>query len=328
MASGYVRCGRARSAVLLLALLSAGCGDAVPTAPNGSLEQLRSALTPEAFAALGSDGRFVFPAAVAPGEPMISEARARDLAVAFTKTWNLSRGAFLESSRPQGIDRDLQPCDRAYFMESAYEQPLDPILPEHYHRVLGAKWIVPLCHRGVQQIAIAVPVRDTGAAISSDGEIAFPAGDYFFCYQGVADGYRIPPSPETGAVAVSRALRARITGPPVLRRLRGEGCQADFGATWHYELAGPVEVVGRESGNPRLVTAAGYAFPTVLVHYYEIPRWWNYNVVVAQNPWYANEVRQEVVSFYDFSIETGRPATIVRRPDVAFHSEEIAATRR
>jgi hypothetical protein len=316
-----------RVCALLFAASVAGCGDTTPTGPSYDVEDLRAALTPELAALLDAEGRFVFPAAVAVGEPMITEERARALALAFYGTTDLATNPWVLHTRPQGVDADLEPCGPAYFMESAYEQPLEPPFPEHFRRVFGARWIVRLCHRGRQQLAIAVPVRDTGAEITADGKLGL-VGDFWACYQGVADGASVPPSPEVGAVEVSRAVRTRVAAVPVLRRLTGEGCQAIFGSTWYYDLESQVEVWGAESDYPRLVSQAGYAFPTVLWAWYDLPRWWTYNVVVAPNPWYANEPVEEPFSFYDPAIEGGRPVSLYRRAEIPYHNERISARRR
>lgn len=314
---------------LLSAVIAAGCLRDVPTEPRGTLDQLSAALTPAAYAALGADGRFDFPTPVAAGEPMIGESRAKELALAFFK----SRGPWIAQSsrilddRAGGIDSDLAPCGRAYLMESAYEQPLAPEFPENVRWERGAKWIVRLCKGDEQQLAVAIPVRAIALQVAADGGFAPGTDIPFLCYRGVEEGVLVPPSPEVGAVAVSRALRTRISAPPVLRRIRGRGCQADFGAVWHFDLEREVEVRGVESRYPRTISVAGYAFPTVLAFYYDIPRWWNYNVVVSPNPWYANQPVEEEAEYY-LGPSQWMNGLLRRRPDVAYHNEEITLDRR
>lgn len=283
----------------LAILLVAGCRDE-PTRPPFREDDLREALTASLAASLGSDGRFMFgPDAQGAGE--IGERRARELAVAYWRSYESTLRIARARDRGAPISAHLTTCSRAFYVESAYES-LPSAIPREFRRAFGAQWIVGLCSGQEQQVAISVSAEAMDLQIRGDGKLAGVSGGDFFSV-GVAPGANLPALPELGAVTTSKLVGRRVATAPVLRR-PGSFFSA-FYSKWVYGLEAETTVRGVTSGELRSVDRLAFGPATDM----------RFPQVMASNPAFDAADRIEQLRFFDPN-NTLRQFPLTRRADV------------
>jgi hypothetical protein len=216
-------------AVAGLALLGAStsCGEPSASAGFDARDRARAALlahvTGAAAAQVGPDGLFQLTAPTSrSGQPEITEARARELARAFIRTFAEQLSPTMQSDHGGPIDMaSLVPCGRVYYAESAFE-PLPLEVPRMYHRVYGSWWLVTFCGPGnVRQVSLAVSALATDLGIRADGLLAYPpeSGGAFVHPLGIPrrEFHRaLPVEPERAVELVARLTGRRVAEPPRL----------------------------------------------------------------------------------------------------------------
>ena len=234
-------------AQVLLALTLGACFDRPPTAPEGvSPSQVRAAVTEDVAASLNQSGQFQLPLA-SYGE--INDGQARQLAIAYWKTYSptIRQGAAWDRDAP--VAKDLRPCGRVYYAESAYE-PLPEDTPDEFRRANGSQWLVRFCSGSEQQLVIAVAADARNLVIARDGRITNARGGDFLAL-GVYAGSTVPMDPETAVVEAARDLGVRVAGVPVLRRPAQRFAAAH--SAWSFPVESSQIVRGDRSGVEREV---------------------------------------------------------------------------
>ena len=228
--------------IIASASLSAwGCRDAV--APEAAPID-RSLLTGEAAQSLNADGQFILPQHGALQTAEILGEDAKNLAAAL---WRASALVVptLEHDRGGTIHtKDLQPCVRAYYVESAYSAvPADA--PDVIQKALGPQWLVGLCYDNVEEVVVSVSAFATDAKLTADGRQLAQAGTSNFLSMGVPLGTEIPTPPEGLANASAKTASRRVSLVPLLT-MRPRPASA-ITAVWQVTFETPAQVVGRDS---------------------------------------------------------------------------------
>lgn len=237
---------RTRTAILIAsALVLSGCreGGIIDPAPP---PDVRLYVTGAAAANLGPDGLFSYPVAVAPStEPIISAARARELAVSYA----LSFGPVLEErwqqQHGQAFDfRELRADARVLFQSTPFE-----MFPGGYHgafrRTFGPYYLVRLGTGGHHRMSVAVSAYNTNVSIFPDGRLnrPFESGAEFFERGLPADSTSdelAPLWPEAAVVHVARLTGTRVSEVPAFVRMVWNW--GPLGGGWKLTLERPVRV--------------------------------------------------------------------------------------
>jgi hypothetical protein len=206
--------------VAVIALLW-GCGDG-PTEPRFVQPDVRSWVAGAAAQALDANGHFVFPPPeIATPFPVITEARARDLAAAYVWTFATNPGfASLLQVQRGGASTDLsapEPASRVEFAESPYE-PVTTETSAPSRRSYGPFFVVRMLERGMPFLSLRVSAYATDVNIAN-GMLVFPSHS-----GGEFDWFGIPPaivdqnpiSPEVATETVAKATGAKVDEVPVL----------------------------------------------------------------------------------------------------------------
>src|SRR5436190_8228652 len=198
---------------LLLAVTAGttfGCTDSPLRATPSDATAIRSQVVGQAQLALGADGLFAQAAlgnSAAPSE--IPLGRARDLAVAFLKTFGPQFHHMMESDHQGTVDLNaLKPCGRV-FLAVTPNEPLTPETPAWVQRAHGSWWLVSFC--GAQQdreVSVAVSALATPMEVDKGGRLVYPLDDQseFFQVLGIPRALgELPPEPEHAAMAAAIA---------------------------------------------------------------------------------------------------------------------------
>lgn len=262
----------AMAVVVGAALGAAACGDrSMSTAPvpQVSRAEILQALTPEAAAAVGSDGRLPAPQPLETGRPQLAVATAESLAVAVAR-----RNLPYDRER---LDREhggpiayrwMIPCGRTAYAAPAFERlagddPATAAWPEQ--KAFGPWWLVTLCAPGGEpQLSVAVSAYATELRVTADGSIEFPAiGGNDFLPLGIPRGRAADelPTAEAAAVLAAKLSGRRVAAAPelVAPYYREDAPQ---GARWRVRLDGPA----------RILTAGGSAAVVTEVYVSRVPR--------------------------------------------------------
>ncbi len=234
-------------------------GPTVPEPPAVSREWVTGA----AAAALGPDGRFVFPAP-APRSYAITEAEARKQAVAWARAVSAGPDGALPGFR--FLERDhggpipfakLTDCGRALYAQSAYK-PLPDTLPQPMLNAFGSYWVVRLCSPD-GEIPIVVAVAETSELSVGDGQLKlppFPAqiGNEFRSAavpRGTPRTRAFPLEPEAAVAFAYRQTGRRISEVPEfwqrVAEQRPDPISVHSGH-WRLRLEAPVHGVGAATG--------------------------------------------------------------------------------
>lgn len=236
------------AAFVACALGSGGCAET--TAPD-SAPDVRAWVVGEAARSLGPDGRFVFPEAVIQTPyPVINESRARELALAYVRTF-ASLSTFwrpLELQHEGSIDVErLQPAPRVEYAESVYE-PLPDSYSDAIRRAFGPAFLVRLLVGSVPTVHVTVSVYATEIQIR-DGKV-ITGGSAGGTFEALGTprtyGYSKPISPELATVVIGEATGLRIELIPSLSLPSWE-YSAAF-AKWKLTLERTASFRGVESG--------------------------------------------------------------------------------
>jgi hypothetical protein len=295
---------------LFVLLLFVACTDEGPTVPRVSRSELVAALTPAAAALLDEAGHFSFEDPTPPaGTTWVSRGQARQLALAFWRTFQADVSRLAAQDRGLPIASNLSVCPRVHLAAAGYD-PFPPELVRELRRGYGPMWLVGLCSGSEQQVAIAVSVESTDIPIDANGHVqGVLAGDFMIV--GVRPGATVPIEPEYGAVFTATRARRLVAGVP--RLTRNADRASPFTAIWTYDLDSPVTVVGANSGVDRTRAAFG------------LGRWSSPTDtrMMDSDPDAAGIPREETLSFF----VNGTPATLVvtRRTDVPARWEPVTA---
>jgi hypothetical protein len=206
------------------AALLAGCDGRRITDPAPPPD-VRPYVTGAAAANLGPDGLFSYPIAVAPAaEPIISAARARELAVSYTLSFGPALEERWRQQHGQAFDyRELQADGRVLFQSTPFE-----MFPDGYHsafrRTFGPYYLVRLGTEGHHRMSVAVSAYTTDVAILPDGRLNRPSesGAEFFERGFPADSTTdemAPLWPEAAVVHVARLTGTRVSEVPEFVRM-------------------------------------------------------------------------------------------------------------
>jgi hypothetical protein len=205
---------------------------------------------------LDSNGHFALSQPPHPdGRPIIDADRAKELAMAFVRTWApwLRRG--LEKDRDGPINfAALKPDARVYFAEAPYSP-----FPEGFHpafvRGHGSYFVVTLKDGAEPVMVVSVAAHTTEIKIDSRGELepeVFGGNEFVATaiarVENVGWGYR-PTNPEQAVDRVGRATGARTAEVPHLIHVHAFMSPAP--SRWRLELDRPVNVRTRAAGHAR-----------------------------------------------------------------------------
>ncbi|HEX8431993.1 MAG TPA: hypothetical protein VF625_11920, partial [Longimicrobium sp.] len=136
--------GKALPALLAVALSAAACERFADSPTEARMPDVSPYVTTEVAEQLTLEGRFRFPTPRAPDDiPIISEGRARELAVAFLRTWGHSVVPRWAWERNSPIDAgSLSPASRVYFAHSPHGRLPDDLYHPAIRRIYGPMYIV------------------------------------------------------------------------------------------------------------------------------------------------------------------------------------------
>jgi hypothetical protein len=234
----------------LLLLGSISCDATEPVRREAQLTSLQ--LSGAAAAAVGADGQFVLPGPKSlNGESIITEARARRLALAYVRvygqaylpSWEADRGGPISLSR-------LSASSRVYFAQSPYGSVPRNDVHAAYRRRFGPYYLFALVDGPTPVVAFAVSALATDYSVDAQGRLVSPAQTGMdFLHEGIPlDGSFGILSPEEAVHVAAAASGARVTGIPELVLTNSD--DAPTIARWRVQLDRDVRAVGR-SGNGR-----------------------------------------------------------------------------
>ena len=241
------------------AIVTACSSNGGPTA-IGPPTVSREWVTGAAAEALGPNGRFVFPHPPDGGSFAITEANAREQAVAWARlVATTSSGSALEQDFGGKIPfADLRDCHSAVFAQSAYG-PLPDTIPRWLVNAYGPYWLVRLCAPS-GDIPVVVAVSVTSEFSVADGQLEPPLsaatmGNEFRTVatpRGTSPFRLFPLEPEAAVAFAFRKTGRRVSEVPrFVQRVadygRPDPFYAQFGY-WRLTLESSVHGVGTVSG--------------------------------------------------------------------------------
>lgn len=233
-----------------VALLS-GCRD--PVGPAGPPDVTRWVVG-EAAEHLDRNGRFVFPPAhVVTPHPTIDEARARELALAYVRTFSSLSDFWqpLEAQHQGPIDASrLEVVSRVEFADTPYSV-LPDTFPGWLIRTLSPIFLVRLTSRSVPVIVVSVSLHATEIAIR-DRRVVFPSqsgGEFHVSGMSSHPGYSSPVGPERATEFVAVTTGAKIRALPLL--VRPDRRYSMTFARWRLLLDREIEFTDVSTGTPR-----------------------------------------------------------------------------
>jgi hypothetical protein len=267
--------GKSFLPLLAAALSAAACERFTDSPTEARMPDVSPYVTASLAEQLTPEGRFRFPPPKAPDDvPIITEQRARELAVAYMRTWGgYRRGEWAYERGAPLPSGDVVPADRIFFAETPHAR-----FPDTYHpaskRMYGPMYVVPMEASGELVAYLAISAYGTDLGIRADGTIESPrlGGSYFFA-AAVAPNpsqkrFRFEPvGPEEAVERVSRAAGARAALPPKLI-LQNAGWHPAT-ALWKVTLDRPVKV--RRKPHPGRPEAAVDPAPALVRDLYVAP---------------------------------------------------------
>jgi len=211
-------------AVSLGALACSGDRSVTTPVPEVSRAEVLEAMTPEAAAAIGSDGKLQLATPPNTGRAQISGAQAGALAVPLARYYLPYSRAVFDAQRGSPIAyQKLVVCAQPLYVESAFERLAidEPSQAAHpLQKGLGPAWLVKLCPPGgAPQMNVVVSAYSTDLSIDPDGDINFPpiGGNNFFP-EGIPinEASNGLPTAEAAVVLAAALTRRRIAGVPKL----------------------------------------------------------------------------------------------------------------
>lgn len=211
----------------------------LPLPPN-----LSSHVTDDVARSLDANGRFVLGSPESPdGSPIISEARARQLAAAYVRTFGIFHLQTWERLRGAKINlAEVNVGTRAYFAKTPYG-PVPTGLHVSAKKLFGPYYIVPLQENGALAILLAVSAFNVDTEIGSNGQLILPRFDgNGFMGSGIPVGHAANTAitPEDAATQIARASKRKVMRVPELVR-PGIGVMPVF-ALWKVTLESEVDV--------------------------------------------------------------------------------------
>lgn len=204
----------------------------------------RNFVTGEAEAAVGVDGKFIFPDSLTHPQNELSREQAQKIAVGYVRLFGRFHvDRWEEESGRRVALAELVVCDRAHYALSAYSIP--PQAPRQIRRQFGNRWVMSMCDaRGVPVVALSFSPEATDLfAGDTLGRMAVP--DAMFFHAGIPSRVRstVPLSPENAAAEASRFASVRVNQIPVL--VRPTWPASDLLSRWRTNLEAPVAIIAR-----------------------------------------------------------------------------------
>jgi hypothetical protein len=218
--------------------------------------------------ALDADGHFRIDPNVTPGPegvPIVSAARARELAAAFAHSYGPAFVRFWEEDRGDAIDLpSLTVGARVYPAQTAFDAVPDIGCHSAIVRLFGSYYLLTL-NRGPQaQVRMAVSAQTTEYSVDTGGGLVQPSrtGEDFI-HDGIPARGAYVVSPEQAVALVARATGARVNRAPRLV-LRSNNKFSPTFALWRVDLDRAV-TVHRGTGQSASVTTI-YAGPNAMFY--------------------------------------------------------------
>ncbi|MBI2796329.1 MAG: hypothetical protein HYX65_06445 [Gemmatimonadetes bacterium] len=238
-----LRCARAASTVLVLAISSGCATEARTIAPNSDASIARF-LTLDVARSLGPNGRLLLRE---PGGDTLQAQQAMRIADAYIHTFGPpALGRYTSVTEREFSLEQVHPCGRAYLAETPYELELAP--DPRIARLVGPHWIVQLCLDGsVPLISVSLSALASEAllAVSSGARLNPSISDIRESPIPPRFG-EVPVSPEDAVAFAGRLTNGRISQLPVLIQPRF-GSQKEL-ARWRLVLEQPIELTATSSG--------------------------------------------------------------------------------
>jgi len=224
-------------------LLLAACSDEVASPRPLSAGDIRASVTQELARDLGTDGRFILPAAPREVYEQVSPEAATEIAIAWARTFGKYVRREFERIHGKPIDFDaLRAGSPAYYAAAVYEPVAADVHPG-LRNAFGPQYLVYLSDDEGPVISVAVAAF--GQARVQDGVLRLPpAGGMEIVPDPLprSAGFVAPLSPEQAASLVSRAAGARVSAVPELV-MPGRGYHPQH-SRWRVTLERPVETRG------------------------------------------------------------------------------------
>lgn len=202
-------------------------------------------VTGAAAAAVDGDGKFVIEPRTAWRRQLLSQGQATLLGQVYVRRIASTNASFYEKMRGARINFEvLQPCGRAYFAETPYEEPADN-LPPSLTNLASPRWIVTYCEADANpSLSVAIAAAATYLSYEGPGfERSNIKGQFKgmeFKALGVPVGKTLTPSPERAVTLLAEASGKRVTAVPALV-LPGMPL-GPWGARWMIVQEGAVKV--------------------------------------------------------------------------------------
>lgn len=241
--------------VVLTLACASGCEDDAPTQAL-SPPDIAQHVTGAAAAALGPDGQFPDTEPAPRERPIISRARARELALGYVNSY----GQFLKDAweRRHGARinlRGLRAAPRVYYAESPYGAfPEGPYHPA-FRRGFGPYYLVTLTDGDVPVLVVAVSSFNTDVRLDERGQVhETPRGGNEFRSAAIPRDQRAfrPIGPEEAVERAARMTGARAVAPPELLLRAGWHPAAAF---WKVPLNRAVRARVGKARQPVMVDA-------------------------------------------------------------------------
>lgn len=226
---------------------------------NSARPDIKAWVAGDAASHLDRNGRFVFPSPDPLGDaPIISPARANELAVAYIKTYlwptgPQSLGAQLESEHGLPVKwTHVGPrTELTYYAESAFE-PFPSDIPLYVRRAFGPSYLMSLDENSVQVALLTVAAHSTDTGIDSTDQIVFPlihGGE--FTSSGIPSSAStwIPLSAEQAVWMIGARTGVRTISLPRLTRT-GEHA-APYLAKWQLVLERRISLIVAATGEKK-----------------------------------------------------------------------------
>lgn len=234
-----------RTVAVVMAHILAAC-DSSPTEPHLDPDpDIRALVTGAAADSLGADGRFMGNADVSAsreGMPVVTAARARELAAAFARSfgpafhddWIKERGGPIALAA-------LVPSARVFPLHTVHESVPDVGCHPSHIRSFGSYYLLTLDDGSDQNVRLGVSAQTTEYSVGPNGELVEPSrtGSDFDSDGVRVDGKgRILLSPEQAVALAAAATGRLVTAVP---RLFGRGILwVSTAALWRVTLDQPV----------------------------------------------------------------------------------------
>jgi hypothetical protein len=229
------------------AVVLAGCETAreAPTSIVTMTTDARDYVTGEAAAHLDRSGRFILGPPRPPADiPIISPERARELALAYLRTWGQSAAEVWSEQAGRRIEPGhLKLADRVYYADTPHGRIADGIHGA-YQRMIGPWYLLLLMDGEEQVVGIAVSAYSTDLEVR-DGIVHVPveSGEYFTSRvidRGLPGPAGFPVAPEEAVQHIYAATGAKVSHVPEL--VLRNSAWSQFAAQWKLQLDRPIDI--------------------------------------------------------------------------------------